>query len=96
MVEPHSSNFRVITTMFLGVRKLRIITVVDAMVQAQRQMFRLKTRSAGMGQEKWGGGRGERERGERDERKGGGKWEEGERTFHYSVLSSASQSQRLD
>ena len=27
MVEPHSSNFRVITTNFLGVRKLRVITV---------------------------------------------------------------------
>ena len=29
MVKPHSSNFRVITTHFWGVRKLRIITVVD-------------------------------------------------------------------
>ena len=29
MVEPHSSNFRVITTNFLGVRKLRIITVIQ-------------------------------------------------------------------
>ena len=28
MVEPHSSNFRVITTNFLSVRKLRIITVI--------------------------------------------------------------------
>ena len=27
MVKPHSSNFRVITTNVLGVRKLRIITV---------------------------------------------------------------------
>ena len=30
MVKPHSSNFRVITTNFLGVRKLRIITVLSA------------------------------------------------------------------
>ena len=28
MVEPHNSNFRVITTNFLSVRKLRIITVL--------------------------------------------------------------------
>ena len=38
MVKPHSSNFRVITTNFLGVRKLRVITVILLNLQLQEEL----------------------------------------------------------
>ena len=43
MVKPHSSNFRVITTNVLGVRKLRIITVVVTRVTPENVAVKIGT-----------------------------------------------------